>query len=304
MTLLGPDGRIRQDDEAIALVAAALRRDERVNAIVRDVGSRPVARGFSGSCFPAVVRDTGADALIKVNAAPYELEWLPAIHAVDPQITPAVFGSGESVGGHAICWIAMEHLPFVPPGFGGPEWYGPLLRAAFRWQDAASSLDLEPVHAIDAAWISSWIDAAIELDRSAEVMRLRERFDEDWAWVSDVCPSCVHHGDVHFFNAGSRAPGVPDTLVLFDPIPRSAPWPFDAANCHALTNYAGDRPLVHFAAEHRRSRGLPTPDEADVERVSTLFCAWLAVMWRALFRETQEDRRTSAAAHVERALRS
>lgn len=291
------------DEKAVARIVDALQRDGAVLDVVDEIGDGPAARGAFGLLFPARRRRTGERVLIKVNAAPWEAAWLPAIYEVDPDISPAVFSSGQSIDGLRMPWVVIERLAYAPPGLGGPEWYPPLLRAAFRWQEAAARVDLEPVHDIDRELVASWIDDAIELDGTADLRRLRERFDRDWDWVEATCPGQIHHGDVHFFDAGSRTAGVPHTLVLFDPIPRRAPWPYDAANCHTLTNYSGDVPLVRLAADRRRERGLPTPTDEDVDRVSALFCAWLAVMWRALFRDVQPDRSRSAPVHVRRALR-
>jgi hypothetical protein len=300
--LLLPGGGIRDDKDAIARVASALRADAAVTALVDEIGDSPAARGAFGLLFPATLRSSGEGVLIKVNANAYERAWMRAIHDVDPEVGPAVHGSGEVIGDLRVTWLALERLPYQPPGFGGPEWYAPLMRAAFRWQDAAATIDLEPVHAIGDQLVRTWIDDAISLDGTRELHQLRNRFDDDWAWIDASCPMQVSHGDVHFFNAGSRTDGIPETLVLFDPIPRLAPWPYDVANCHVLTNYAGDVPLVAFAAAHRRAKGLPTPADPDVDRISALWCAWLAVMWRVLFREVQPGRRESAAAYVERAF--
>jgi hypothetical protein len=94
--------------------------------------------------------------------------------------------------------------------------------------------------------------------------------------------------------------------VLFDPIPRAAHWPFDVANCQTLTNYQDvvpdGEPLVAIAARDRGARGLPTPDDADVLRVSDLYCAWLSVMWRTHLRAYEPDRRESSDRYVQRAL--
>jgi hypothetical protein len=305
-SLIGPDGWIRDDDEAVARVTSALRRDSGVTALVEDVGSRHVARGAFALLVPARLRSSGRDVLVKVNANAHERAWLPAIGELDPDVVPAVFGSGDAIDDVPLGWMVMERLPYQPPGFAGAEWYGSLIRAAFRWQDAARRVEVPVVHAVDGAWLTSWMDAAVELDGSPGVRRLRDRFDDDWAWVSERCPSEPCHGDVHFFNAGSREPGLPESLVLFDPIPRLAPWPYDPAHCETLTNYAlvvpDGEPLVLHTARHRRELGLPTPDDDDVLRISALFCAWLAVMWRALFRDKQPDRRETSARHVDRYL--
>jgi len=203
--------------------------------------------------------------------------------------------------------MVVERLPFQPPGFAGAEWYAPLLRAALRWQEAARRVSVPPLHAIDGRWFTDWMRPALKSLATLETRRLSERFDDDWTWVTSVCdPAEPAHGDVHFFNAGAREPGIPESLVLFDPIPRVAPWPFDAANCETLTNYRAGvpdgEPLVLIAARDRRERGLPTPDDAGVRKLSALFCAWLSLMWLGIFNETQPERRKSAAAYVEQAL--
>ncbi len=58
----------------------------------------------------------------------------------------------------------------------------------------------------------------------------------------------------------------------------------------------------HSAARDRRERDLPTPGDADVRLLSELFCAWLSVMWRVLFKDIAPERRDSAARYVDRAL--
>ena len=200
----------------------------------------------------------------------------------------------------------MELLPHQPPGLGGHEWYGPLLLAAARWHDATSRLDLIPTEVIDDRWLLVWLDAILETDPTPALRRLRARFDDDWAWIQGVCEPARCHGDVHFFNAGSRASTPLESLVLFDPIPRLAPWPYDAANCHTLTNFhkiQGDGPsLVERFAELRRGKGLPTPEAPDVDRVSRLFAAWLAIMWQTRFNDSQAGRAVTIARYVDAAL--
>jgi hypothetical protein len=305
--LMQPDGRIRRDAEALSIVAAALRDAAEITELVESIESQPAAAGSFGLLIPARLRSDGRIVLVKVNANSYERAWLPAIGRVDAEIVPEVFGSGDSIGSVPVGWMVVERLPYQPPGFGGPEWYGPLMAAAFRWHAAALRVDVAPWHAIDGPWLIEWMERGIAVDGSHNARLLRERFDDDWLWVADVCPPEPCHGDVHFFNAGSRTTGLPDTFVLFDPIPRSAPWPFEYANCQTLTNYAtvvpDGSPLVVLAAHDRRRRGLPTPDDADVLRLSDLFCAWLSLMWRGLFHGTQPARKESSARYVDRALR-
>ena len=303
--LIRPDGMIRRDEAALGIVSAALRRDPAITELVDDIGSEPVAPGSFGLLMPASLRRTGEDVLVKVNANEHERRWLPAIGAIDPQIVPEVHGDGEHIDDVALGWMVMERLPHTPPGFGAPEWYAPLLNGAFRWHEAARRVALPPWHDIDGPWLRSWIDQAAAADRDVDMGHLLDRFDRDWAWVCDVCGAMQPaHGDVHFFNAGSREPGLPDALVLFDPIPRAAHWPYDFANSQTLTNREDEPPLVVLAAHARRAHGLPTPDDGDVERLSALFCAWLSVMWHVMFKDVAPQRRASAARYVDQALRT
>jgi hypothetical protein len=303
--VIGADGQMRRNDEAIRVVVGEARRDAALGDLVRELDDRPAAFGAFGMLIGARLRSDGSRVLVKVNASPTERAWLPAIHAVDPTVAPGVFGSGDRTGDLALGWLALEWLPHQPPGFGGPGWYEPLMTAATRWQRAAAQLDLPPVHTIDGEWTASWLDVLLRSEPTPELRRLRDRFDEDWAWVTSRCPMVASHGDVHFFNAGSRSEHAPDALVLFDPIPRLAPWPYDAANCHTLTNYhlrGADRSLVELVADHRRSQGLATPEPADVRRISALFCGWLAVMWRTVFGDVQAERAATVGAYVAAAL--
>jgi hypothetical protein len=305
--LITPEGGIRTDHEALSIVTSALKSEPAVNDVVIDIRPRHVAKGAFGLLVPARLRTDGTDVLIKINATDYEIRWLEAIGAIDPEAAPAVFGSGQSFGDVGLGWMVMERLPHQPPGFGGPEWYGPLLAGAFRWQDAARQVTLNPLHEIDGEWLRGSIEQAVELDGTSELRRLRDRFDDDWGRTCELCgPPEPAHGDVHFFNAGSRTAGVPQALVLFDPIPRLARWPFDAANCQTLTNYRSvDRerpPLVVAAARHRRDLGLATPDDRHIEVVSDFYCAWLSVMWRVHFRAFAPERAAFAAEYVARAV--
>jgi hypothetical protein len=304
--LITGDGQIRTDDAAVRSVIAALEAEDAVREVVDALEARIAAPGTFGLLIPGRSRVNGAEVLVKVNATAHERAWLKAIGGVDPEVAPAVFADGDSFGDIQLGWAVIERLPYQPPGFAGPEWYEPIIRASLRWQLAARSVDLPPVHEIDGPWMTMWLDRAVERGDGRAVEELRQRFDGDWAWLLGLCPSAPCHGDLHFFNAGSRTPGIPAAFVLFDPMPRVAPWPFDVANCETLTNYRATSPdgspLVARAAELRRERGLPTPDRSDVDRISALLCAWLGVMWSVHLFEFQPERRESSVRYVEDAL--
>jgi hypothetical protein len=302
--LIRPDGQIRRDEQTVELVAAAIVRDVDLGPLVELAPERVIPAASFGLLFPARWRGSGDDVYVKINANEHERAWLSAIGDVDPDVAPRVYATGECVDDITLPWMVLERLPYLPPGFGGPEWYAPLVRASFRWNAAARSVDLEPWHAIDGPWLNGWFDQLIAAHSTPAVERLRDRFDDDWKWVAEACGAMEPaHGDVHFFNSGSRRPGLPEALMLFDPIPRAAHWPYDVANCQTLTNYAGETPLVVLAARDRRDRGLPTPDDAEIERLSDFFCAWLSVMWRVIFRERAPERVASSEEYIVNALR-
>lgn len=304
-SLFQADGRIRRDDEALAAFVAAARTDSALDDLVDGIEDAPVAIGTDGVLLRGRLRTSGQPVVVKLNAQPGERAWLPAVGAVDPSIVPAVFGSGEVIDALALPWLCMELLPAGPPGFAGPEWYDPLMAAAVRWQSAAAQVSLPPAVEIDVEWFRFWLDAGLDFDPSDELRRLRQRLDEDWAFIESTFDAAIAHGDVHFFNAGSRD-SLPDAFVLFDPHAWRAPWPFDGAYCETLTHLRlkpdHAPPLVERLAALRRQQGLPTPVPDDVDRASRLMCAWLAVMWRSLFRDAAPERQATTNAYLAAAV--
>ena len=304
-SLLQADGRIRRDEEVVAAFVAAARADSALSEIVEAIEDAPMAIGTDGVLLRGRLRSSGQPVVVKLNAQPGERAWLPAVGAVDPSIVPAVFGIGEVVGALELPWLCMELLPAGPPGFAGPEWYDPLMAAAIPWQSAAARVSLPPAVEINVEWFRFWLDAGLDFDPSDDLRRLRQRLDDDWAFIESTCDAAIAHGDVHFFNVGSRRSS-PDALVLFDPHAWRAPWPFDGAYCETLTHLClkpdHGAPLVERLAALRRDQGLPTPGPAEVARASRIMCAWLAVMWRTLFRDTAPERPATTAAYVAAAV--
>jgi hypothetical protein len=300
------DGHIRRDADVVATLVEAARSDKRLAEVVTTIDDTPAGFGAFGVLLAGQTH--GGDAVVvKVNAQPTERAWLTALDTADPGVVPYVVAQGNALASLPLGWLAMERLGHQPPGMGAAEWYPPLLRGADRWQAAAATIDeLAVVETIDGAWIARWLDEALGVSGDAHLRRLRDRFSEDWAWVVGQCPVVPCHGDIHFFNAGSRGGSAEEALVLFDPIPRLAPWAYDAANTHALTNYhlfaAGGPSLVEQAAILRGARGLEVPDRPTMQRVSTLLCSWLAVCWSVWFSQLAPERRATAMDYVERAV--
>ncbi|HUR17000.1 MAG TPA: hypothetical protein VMZ33_06920, partial [Candidatus Limnocylindrales bacterium] len=302
----GSDGHIRRDADVVATLVEAARSDPRLGEVVATIDDIPAGFGAFGVLLAGQTHSR-SDIVVKVNAQPIERAWLTALDLVDPGVVPHVVAQGDVLAALPLGWLAMERLGHQPPGMGAAEWYPPLLRGTDRWQAAAVSIDdLPVVETIDDAWISRWLDVALADSADAHLRRLRDRFQEDWAWVVDQCPVVPCHGDVHFFNAGSRSGSADEPLVLFDPIPRLAPWAYDAANTQALTNYhrfADGRPsLVEQAAVLRGARGLDVPDGPTMQRVSALLCAWLAVCWSVWFSQVAPELRGTAMDYVKRAV--
>lgn len=306
--LIGAGGRIRRDQEAVAACVTEARRDGALAVIVSSIDDVPVGFGHFGVLLRGRLASDGFEVVVKVNAQADERRWLAAVDAAGTGVVPRVFGDGDRLGDLDVGWLCMEWLPYAPPEYGAAEWYPPVLRAAADWHDAARSIELAPPEVVDSEWFRFWLDAGLDYEPSPDLRLLRARFDEDWAWVDETCDRERCHGDVHFSNAGCRSSTLPARLVLFDPMPGLAPWPYDAARCQTLTNFQKIQEtgpsLVQQFAEIRRERGLPTPNGRDVDRLSRLFCGWLAVMWRTLFRELQPDRAETVGGYVAAALQT
>jgi hypothetical protein len=84
----------------------------------------------------------------------------------------------------------------------------------------------------------------------------------------------VLFGDLHFGNAAFRSPPPDPRAVLFDPIPRRQPWPFEPAYLEIMS---GGSALVREMAEIRRKQGRPTCEPDEVDRVAALYCGWMAL---------------------------
>ena len=72
-----------------------------------------------------------------------------------------------------------------------------------------------------------WRMAAAGRDLSPDAEVLIRNLPRDWEYVTKVAPTEVLFGDLHFGNAAFRTPPPEPQAVLFDPIPRRQPWPFE-----------------------------------------------------------------------------
>jgi hypothetical protein len=120
-----------------------------------------------------------------------------------------------------------------------------------------------------------------------------------------VAPREVLFGDLHFGNAAFRSPPPGPVALLYDPVPRRQPWPFEPAYLEVLCNGSG---LVREMAAIRRAQGRPVCEPDEVERLSTVFCGWLALAFWSMLLDWHADpaqrarlaQYVSAVAHLDR----
>jgi hypothetical protein len=119
-----------------------------------------------------------------------------------------------------------------------------------------------------------WRMAAAGRDLGPDAEVLIRNLPRDWEYVTKVAPTEVLFGDLHFGNAAFRTPPPEPQAVLFDPIPRRQPWPFEPAYLEVMS---GGSALVREMAEIRRKQGRPTCEPDQVDRVAALYCGWMAL---------------------------
>jgi hypothetical protein len=116
--------------------------------------------------------------------------------------------------------------------------------------------------------------------------------------VTGVAAPEVMFGDLHFGNAVFRAPPPGLTALLFDPIPRRQPWPFEPAYFEVVGGGSG---LVAEMAAIRAVQGRPTCGPGEVGRLGVLYCGWMALLsWSV---QPDEARRARLAGYVTAAAR-
>jgi hypothetical protein len=264
--------QLRVDPGVQVWVADAVRREAAISHL--EIVQPPTKAGatifFSASL-------SGQPVVIKVGLTGRELHWLGILSARDPTLVPEVFAAGSSLDGEDLPWAVLERLP----NHFEPRWEGndaAMMEAAARWQLATKDLPGDNAFIVDETevrgLITRWADSSVPAPREAVVDRLLA----DWAFVLEHCVLENTFGDLHYGNAMTRTLPPEQRAVLFDPIPRFAPWPFDAAYFEVLCGRSGvDN--VRLLAESRHKRGLSVPEPAVIERLGILFRAWMALMW-------------------------
>jgi hypothetical protein len=246
---------------------------------------------FEGSWVP-----DGTDVLVKINITPRERFWMTAASAATTGLVPRVLASDGGLGDLDVGWLVLERLPYAYDPAWGAAGFSALLAAAARFQVFAAGVDTPLVYEEGAGTIGHWAAGGRELCADAEV--LVRRLDADWAWVTGVAPPEVMFGDLHFGNAVFRAPPPGVTALLFDPIPRRQPWPFEPAYFEVVCGGSG---LVAEMAAIRSQQGRPTGGPDEVGRLGVLYCAWMALLSWSIRRD--EARRARLAEYVTAAAR-
>ncbi|MFC7618770.1 hypothetical protein [Microlunatus sp. GCM10028923] len=298
-SLIGADGRVRNDPAAVALIHHRARAEAALRGLA-DLRVFGAEWGSSGLHFAGRWTASGAEVILKVGVSPPQRWWTEKISEEDPGLAPTLFASGSQLGDVELGWILTERLPGgLHAGWDGVE-FGMLMAAGARFQRFARHHPTGPHSVTAAADVADWIRSAMVRGAPGPAASLLDSLDHDWGFVRDVCPPEICHGDLHMANVLSRtpAPHLSDA-VLIDFEPSFMPWAFEAAYCQILNSdpaRVGWHGLVPLMAERRAALGLPTVgSEADLKRVEAITLGWYALrMWSILGPDTDPSWRSPA----------
>jgi hypothetical protein len=234
--------------------------------------------------------------LVKINVTPRERFWMATASAATTGLVPRVLASDGGLGDLDVAWLVLERLPYVYDPAWGAAGFSALLAAAARFQVFAAGVNTPLVYEEGADTIRYWAVGGREL--CADAGMLVRRLDADWVWVTGAAAPEVMFGDLHFGNAVFRAPPPGLTALLFDPIPRRQPWPFEPAYLEVACGGSG---LVAEMAAIRAGQGRPTCGPGEVGRLGALYCGWMALLWWSV--QPDEARRARLAEYVTAAAR-
>lgn len=239
---------------------------------------------------------TGTPVMVKLLADPNEQYWMTAIGKQSPGLTPRVFASGEHIGAYPVRWMVLEQIPYALSHDWGDRMYDLLAQAAVDFQTAARAIDQRYVSLVSYQATCATLQRGLREGCPGPVQHILDRLARDWIWVNEQCGLEVCFGDLTMGNACAPTPpaGVPspgrERIMLIDPIPRIAPWAWDAAYCQTLDANKDVR-MIQSMAEARRARGLPVPEPPVVDRLAAILLAWLGAhrWWNTAFRREDPD---------------
>jgi hypothetical protein len=292
--------RLRDDPEVRSLLLAEIGRHPATAG--RLTGLRPYSTEppshstwFAGTWGPG---DIGV--LVKINVTGRERFWMAAASAATTGLVPGVLASDSGLGDLDVAWLVLERLPYTyDPAWGAPG-FSALLEAAARFQVFAAGVDTPLVYEEGIGTIRHWALGGRDLCQESGI--LLRNLERDWAWVTAVAEPEVMFGDLHFGNAVFREPPPRLTALLFDPIPRRQPWPFEPAYFEVVCGGSG---LVREMSAIRAAQGRPTGGPDEVGRLAVLYCGWMALLSWSVRPPggPDEPRRARLAAYVTAAAR-
>jgi hypothetical protein len=273
------DRRLSTRGEAVAELISSLAVDPRAAGRLTAVRREPSFDQAASMFLSATWADTGLPAIVKLNVSPSEMHWMLALGERVPDLVPRVLAGGERLGRHDVRWLALERLPHRLTYEWSDRRYDLLAGAAVRFQEAARSLDHRFVWVVCRHYTADMIRQGQREGCPGPVDKVLARLDADWGWLLSVCGLEVCFGDLTPVNALCRDdPPGGEQALLIDPIPRIAPWAWDGAYCQAISADSDVR-MIHRMARLRRERGLHSPGDDDLARVSALLLAWLGGLW-------------------------
>ncbi len=273
------DRRLSTRSEAVAELIANLAVDPRAAGRLTEVRREPSFDQAASMFLSATWADTGLPAVVKLNVSPSEMHWMLSLGGRVPDLVPRVLAGGERIGRHDVRWLALEWVPHRLSHAWGDRLFDLLAEAAVRFQEAARSLDHRFVGVVCPHYTADTIRHGQREGCPGPVDKVLARLDADWRWLLSVCGLEVCFGDLTTANALCRdAPPGGERALLIDPIPRIAPWAWDGAYCQVICTDSDVR-TIHRMARLRRERGLHSPGDDDLDRVSAILLAWLGALW-------------------------
>jgi hypothetical protein len=264
--------RLREDPEVLALLRDALRAHPRTAGHLEGLVEFKPARLSYSTWFAGTWQPDGVEVLVKLNVTAVERFWMTTVSGGTTGVVAPVLAADRALGDVDVPWLAMERLPYRWEPSWGKDGHTALLVAAARFQEFASGVQGGPVNEDSVRTI--WRMAVGGRDLCPDAEALIRNLPRDWAYVARMAPPEVLFGDLHFGNAAFRTPPPDPQAVLFDPIPRRQPWPYEPAYLEVMS---GGSALVREMAAIRRKQGRPTCDPDDVDRVAALYCGWMAL---------------------------
>ena len=292
--------RLREDPDVWSLLRQALQDHPATSGHLASLEAHRPEQHSDSTWFTGTWLPGNTDVLVKVNITQREQFWMPAASQATTGVVPRVLASDSSLGELDVAWLVVERLPYRYDPAWGTAAFSSLLEAAAGFQLFAAEVDTPLVYEQGFESIRHWVLRGQDLCQEAGV--LARNLQRDWAGVEAVAEPEVMFGDLHFGNAAFASPPPHPRALLFDPIPRRQPWPFDPAYFEVLCGGSG---LVHQMAAIRAAQHRPTCGPADTDRLATLYCAWMALLWWGILPQRRPDAawRTRVTAYVTAAAR-